>query len=50
MRKSSVKSDHGVFDMENLISQNDLNAVDELDESNADERIAKDNELIFEVI
>lgn len=34
--------------MENLISQNDLNAVDELDESNADERIAKDNELIFE--
>jgi hypothetical protein len=34
--------------MDNLISQNDLNAVDELDESNVDERIAKDNELIFE--
>lgn len=47
-RKLSVKSDNGVFDMENLMSQNDLNSVDELDESNVDENITKYNDLIFE--
>jgi hypothetical protein len=47
-RKSSIKSDHGVFDMENTISQNDLNSVDELDESNIEENIAKGQELMFE--
>jgi hypothetical protein len=47
-RKSSIKSDHGVFDMENMMSQNDLNSVDELDESNIDESLAKDQELMFE--
>ena len=52
-RKSSFRTDTGaVFDMENMMVQNDLNAVDELDETNGDDSggsgLAGGGELIFE--
>ena len=47
LRKMSVKSDNCVFDMDNMISQTDLNSVYELDETNSESN-SKENEFMFE--